>query len=82
MVAITKSLDLNTVPVVEFGEMTSDTKNPHPYREIANLVDLANRQRYDPSGAICEGIVIKSNHYGSSFHGKIISPEYEVAHKL
>lgn len=67
-----------TVEVVYRGEFGSSNNE---YKNIDFLVKLANGQKYDV-GIGCEGIVLKSDYYGNNFHGKIISPEYEVKHNL
>lgn len=90
VVSVAKLFNFDTVPVVERGVMPEadvDNLSPklfqinHPYREISNLLSLADEQRYQPCGELCEGVVIKSDHYGSDFHAKVISPNYEIKHK-
>lgn len=71
LVEVCKELGLETVPLVYYGSITEDHKS------IDYLVDLANKQKY-ASGKPCEGIVMKSDTRSSDFHGKIISPEYEM----
>jgi len=66
-----------TVEIVHRGELFGEAD----YRNIAYLVELANSQTYS-TGFPCEGIVMKSDYYGNDFHGKIISPEYEVKYGL
>jgi RNA ligase (TIGR02306 family) len=77
VVEITDQLGLKRVTLVYQGPMKPE------WMDVKNLLELADKQKYE-SGAIAEGIVLKSDSkfYPSRFSCKVISNEYLLKYKL
>jgi len=75
IVEICDKMELKTVPLIHRG--------PTEWHTVESCLALADKQRYD-TGAICEGIVVKTNtkdnYSRTSF--KVISNEYLLKYKM